>query len=268
MSQLVEGLLQHDLDHLILPLLDIDTFESKIDNSRAIVVAFYLFEQDPANDLDLFISKSNVLTLDVETSPAPTTDGYYLVFVEMKRDRDFPEALADLISEINNLTDVKQWNFKTIGTDEIFDLSEESLREHINLDPQLVPLSPKDEVPNEEDNKSIDKKEIKKEKDKEPEEKAISELAMPILINGLMESMHSEGDLLTLISPSDSKRYRVLKVGDVEPSMPVLMPNIGDDMLSESLKLSTLLGGSYQVNVVDNGLLVNSDQGYLILKPL
>ena len=63
-----------DLQDLVLPLIDIDTFNSKIDNQRAIVVAFQVTDQDPAQDLMKFIEGSNLALLDTEVSPAPSPE--------------------------------------------------------------------------------------------------------------------------------------------------------------------------------------------------
>lgn len=254
MIQLNEGLSRHELDHLILPLLDIDTFESKIDNTRAIVVAFYVFEFEPARDLDSFISKSSFDILDVETSPAPTIDGYYVVFVEISRNKDFPETLINLINEIKNLTDVKKWKFKTFGTDQVFELTEENLSENVNLDPKTIPV----------EKENTDSDETSDETDDE-DQKSLAESAATILLNSLVESIHCEGDIILL---NKTKKYRVTKVLDQEPSTPILIPNIGDPLISESMKLSNMLGNNYQVNAINSGLLVSSNFGYIIFKSL
>jgi hypothetical protein len=262
------GLLHNDLDNLVLPLLDIDTFESKIDDSRSIVVAFYVFEPEPARDLDSFISKSSLEIFDTEASPAPTTDGYYVVFVEIERNNQFPKTVMDLVSEINNLTSNTKWRFKVYGQDNLFDLSENNLKNQVNLDPSKVKQSSRDA----EDSidLAIDMKDTidKKEKATNNKEKSLAESAIPLLIDSLAESIHCEGDTITLNLTGVSRKYQVIMVEYRESRLPILMPAIGTPILTETLKLSAILGNTYNVNVVNDGILVENSTGYIILRSL
>lgn len=260
--KLKEGLTRHDLDDLILPMIDIDTFESKIDNSKVIVVAFYVFDRYPAVDLKVFIERGSVSVLDVEVSPAPTVDGYFVVFVEMDRNHSFPEELVNIVEAVNNLTNVTEWQFKTLGSDEIFDLTEENLKEHTVLDPKMVPPS-EDDIEDE-----IDDIEKEEEEDSDEEDKSIAEMAIPILRNGLMETVIADDMELSLVTPREMMKYKVLYVFKDQPSAPTLYPQIGDPLLRESMRLSAILGNSYTVDIVNDGLLVSGDSGHLILKPL
>lgn len=105
-----EGLQHNDLKHLINRVFSIDEFVSKIDDN-AIVVGFFLKDIEPAKDLNRFIQKSSIPTIDVEVSPAPTQDGEYVVFVELIRDDNFPNVLNDLLTDISNLAGDTKWSF-------------------------------------------------------------------------------------------------------------------------------------------------------------
>ena len=48
MSKLTEGLTRDALEHLVMPMVTIDEFESKIDDRRVVVTGFYVTDQDPA----------------------------------------------------------------------------------------------------------------------------------------------------------------------------------------------------------------------------
>ena len=109
-----EGLQQHDLDFTIMPLVSIDEYESKIDDRKAIVIGFYVTENDPATDLAAFIEKGIIKVLDTDVSPAPTEDGHYLVFVELDRNDKFPENLLKIIEEISNVTNIEEWEFSPL----------------------------------------------------------------------------------------------------------------------------------------------------------
>jgi hypothetical protein len=108
MAYLFEGLKAGDLDDLVLPTISIDEYESKLDDD-SIVVAFYVSDKDPANDLNRFIQKGSTAILDTDVSPAPNEDGYYVVFVELLRDKDFPKKLTDILATLEGLTSIKVW---------------------------------------------------------------------------------------------------------------------------------------------------------------
>lgn len=126
-----------DLEDLVLPLLDIDSFNSKIDNQRAIVVAFQVTDQDPAYDLMKFIEGSNLALLDTEVSPAPSPEGYYIVFVEIARNPQFFEVLTELLEQVNNICDNK-WQVKVYPQEKIMDFDSPELEDMIVTDPALI----------------------------------------------------------------------------------------------------------------------------------
>lgn len=261
------GLLSHDLDYLILPLVEIDTFESKIDNKKAVVVAFFIFEQEPAKDLERFIEKSEITILDTETSPAPTEDGYYVVFVELDRNENMPADLMGLIDNVSNLTNLDKWQFKTFNDDSIYELTKENLFKHVNLDPASIPDSVEDTQDEIED---IAKQKETDDTDDELEKETptLESKIMSILKNGLMESVEIDENVVYLASPGSTIGYRVIQTSEYEPSIPVIGLEIGNPFINESARLSRILGPAYCVEAVDNALLVSSEHGYLILEPL
>jgi hypothetical protein len=256
------GLLRNDLDYLIMPLVDIDNYESKIDNAKAVVLAFYVFEQEPAKDLEHFIEKGNFEILDAETSPAPTSDGYYVVFIEIPRNMELPELIMGIVGQINNLSNVKEWQFKTLHSEEVYELTEENLTEHINMDPLKVPKSSSEAEQDLEDEKAA------QEKTATDEKPVAAESAVAILQDGLMEGIIAHGSVLTLMSSGVNKGYRVKSISTCEPSVPVMIQEIGSRLVYESTKLSKMLGQAYTVDTVEDGLLVSHDLGYMILQPI
>lgn len=105
---LYEGLREGDLDGLVMPYLSIDEFETKLDDD-AIVVAFYVQDREPANDLNRFIQKGAVALLDTDVSPAPNEDGYYIVFVELERNGTFPERVMHILDSVRGLANIEEW---------------------------------------------------------------------------------------------------------------------------------------------------------------
>lgn len=129
-----EGLTRHALQHLVLPMLSIDEYQSKISDKRVIVVAFFVKEENAAIDLSNFIDQSHYPVLDTEVSPSPTSNGFYLVFLELQRNEEFPENLMSIIKEIENLVEIKSWDFDCGNDDGPFGLTLENLEKHLVLD--------------------------------------------------------------------------------------------------------------------------------------
>lgn len=133
-KKVYEGLEGGDLDDLVLPLISIDEYSSKLArDSEVIVVAFFVDDLDPANDLSKFILKSAIDIIDTDVSPAPNEEGYYVVFVEFTRNKKFPEKMISMIESINNLTQNNKWQFTPYNSDKLFELDEENLNKKIHL---------------------------------------------------------------------------------------------------------------------------------------
>lgn len=132
MSNLFEGLKAGDLEELVLPLISIDEYESKLDDD-SIVVAFYVGDKDPSQDLNRFIQKGAVSVLDTDVSPAPNEDGYYVVFVELLRDENFPKKLINILDSLDGLTSLSNWSAQIYDVDGVVDVSLETIQAHVRL---------------------------------------------------------------------------------------------------------------------------------------
>jgi len=127
-----------DLAGTVLPNVSIDEFEPKAgDDKDVIVVAFYLDDQNPADDLNTFIQRGSIDTLDVEVSPNTDEEGRYLVFVEMSRDDTFPNKFQALLKDVGNLTGKMDWEVKTYLTDDVvYKFNDPELYNNIMLNPE------------------------------------------------------------------------------------------------------------------------------------
>ena len=127
MSALFEGMRAGDLRDLVLPIISVDEFESKIDDS-AVVLGFYVHEQGAADDLNRFIQRTYVDILDTEVSPAPDTKGYFMVFVEMLANADFASNVMKIVHDVSALVNVDEWFVEMRGQDETQKLSKSILK--------------------------------------------------------------------------------------------------------------------------------------------
>lgn len=93
-SKLTEGMRRGDLADLVLPLISVDEYDSKVDEKEAIVFGFYVHDRGAADDLNRFLQKSAVPLLDTEVSPAPDQHGFYMVFIEFLDNDRLPQNVA------------------------------------------------------------------------------------------------------------------------------------------------------------------------------
>lgn len=128
-----EGLRERDLQYLISNYISVDEYTSKIDEDN-ITVAFYGNDKDGINELKDFIEKVYFIEIrDIEVADTMTKDGKYILFVEFERNLSFPEILMDIIDTINNVTNNKDWKFKTFGNKNDIELNKENIKENVRL---------------------------------------------------------------------------------------------------------------------------------------
>lgn len=127
MKNLTEGMRAGDLEDLVLPLVSVDEFESKVDDD-AMVFGFYVADHDAAQDLNRFIQKSPVPILDTEVSPAPDEHGYYFVFFEILRDDDLADNVSQVLDEVCELAKIDHWQLRVRGVKGLQPFSKKVLR--------------------------------------------------------------------------------------------------------------------------------------------
>lgn len=236
-----------DLAGTVLPDVSIDEFEPKAgDEKDVIVVAFYLNDQNPADDLNTFIQRGFIDTLDVEVSPNTDEEGRYLVFVEMSRDDTFPNKFQALLKDVGNLTGDMDWRVKThLMDDQVFAFNDPELFNHIILNP--VEYVPKDEYM------------------KESVQKELNEF----LQDSLLFYLNIEGSSVTMGNSRNMVMAEMVDVGDYDTV-------IGRNFLAESafnlnnktteqMALEHILG-NVQVLPIGKYLSVNRGDKIMLLK--
>lgn len=136
MDNLFEGLKANDLQDLVIPLISIDEYESKLDDD-SVVVAFFVQDKDPSQDLNRFIQKGAVEILDTDVSPAPNEDGNYIVFVEFERDAEFPAKLIETLETLEGLTGLEAWNAQIYDVEGQLPVDLETLQANVRLTPHV-----------------------------------------------------------------------------------------------------------------------------------
>jgi hypothetical protein len=236
-----------DLAGNILPDVSIDEFEPKAgEHKDVIVVAFYLKDKDPAEDLNTFIQRGYVDTLDVEVSPNTDEEGRYLVFVEMSRNDTFPNKFQALLKDVKNLAGKMDWQIKTyLASDRIFAPNDPELFNFIILQPEEY----------------VPKEEYKMKDVKESVERFFKE--------SYMSSLTIDGNVATLYSGSRGVTTEIVDIGDYDTV-------IGRNFLSESAfgvsdipyeaKVLQSIIGDCQILPLGKYLCVNRGADVMLLK--
>jgi len=119
------SLRENDLQDTMLKIISFDEFLPKTGNEDEVgVIGFYLMEESPGKDLYTFLNTSTVDCRDVEVSPNPDEDGYYMVFVELDRDGNLLTNVRAIISEIERLSGKLGWVVKTPYTADLIPLDD------------------------------------------------------------------------------------------------------------------------------------------------
>ena len=233
MSYLEEGLKQGDLEGMVLPMLSIDEFDSKIDNKTVIVVSFYSFEEDPAHDLSNFIERSPTQVMDTDVSPAPSKEGYYLTFVEFKRNTQFPQRLIKILDEVSKLTNINNWQFTSfkLPKGKVLPVSNENLAKWVDLAPPA----------------QTDQQKLKE-----------------FFQHSCLDNFELDECNLNLSRGISSVDY---KLGGISKLVPTGALRLNETAAAEANRLQRLLDGPYQVHPFDFGFVVEHtvDQTFLIL---
>lgn len=131
---ILEGLENGDLEEMVLPIINIDEFEPKSGMvEEIIVVGFYTRDEMCADDLSDFLERGHTRVLDTEASPNPDEHGFYLVFVEIERDRFFIDRLFKVIDDVERVSGPLEWKMKPYLADRIMELSVDNIKENVIL---------------------------------------------------------------------------------------------------------------------------------------
>lgn len=111
-SDVNESIKHNDLRDLIVPLVSIDQYKSKLgEDQNVVVVAFKIKDKDPSEDLSQYI-ESGYDCLDVDVSPGPDSDGIYSIFVELERNSKLFEIIDTMLSDVQHIDNsIKKWSF-------------------------------------------------------------------------------------------------------------------------------------------------------------
>ena len=109
---LKEGLRSSDLEDLIYPIFEVDTFKSKMgEDPDVCVVTFQAKDRYPARDFMEFVEKGYPFVLDADVSAGENKDGEYSIFVEIERNKKLVENIMELLFGVGKISGINDWQF-------------------------------------------------------------------------------------------------------------------------------------------------------------
>ena len=132
-----EALKHGDLAGVVTNKISVDEFEPKTGEKEEVaVIGFYVTEQAAGDDLAKFISKSVHEHRDVEVTPNPNEDNFYMVFVEVDRKEGMVEGLRALTKDIINVSGKLDWQVKPLLSDSELSIDDPMLETIIKQSPE------------------------------------------------------------------------------------------------------------------------------------
>jgi hypothetical protein len=240
-QQLNEGLRPLDLQEMVYPTFEVDTFRSKMGEDQDVcVVSFQVKDRSPAKDLMEFIEKGFSFVLDADVSSGENNKGEYAVFVEIPRTNKLSEQIKELAYGVRKLTGIKEFKFRYHKTNDVHEVTEETLK-------RFIPSTP-----GEYEGLMIRMK---------------TEGIRQFFNKTLMDDLTLDGDVITIHKPFDSKvQLKMIKEGDPKEIQEGVEGSIQVDekSTSEVFWLTKVLGDYNITKVGDNFVFDNGQQAMLL----
>ena len=239
---LSEGLRSLDLKDLVYPIMEIDSYKSKMGDDRDVcVIKFTVKDRSPANDLMEFIEKSFDDVLDADISSGEDSNGEYAVFVELERSPKLIENIENVLYGVRLLTGIKDFKFKYHKSDNILPVKEETLK-------NVVPFTPQEydgllvKVQTEEFKKFFNKT--------------------------LMDDLTINGDIITIHKPFDQHvQLKLIKESDSKTILEEITDTVSvDDAASSEMFWLTKVMGDYNITKFGENFLFTNGNKSMLLK--
>ena len=240
-QQLNEGLRPEDLELMVHPIFEVDTFRSKMGEDQDVcVISFQVKDREPARDLMEFIEKGYSFVLDSDVSSGENNKGEYSVFVEIERSPKLAENIKEIMYGVKKLTGIDDWKFKYHKNKAVHEVSEDTLRD-------VIPSSARDYdgLMN----------------------KFKTEGIKRFFNKTLMDDLTLDGDIITIHKPFDKKiQLRMVKESDTDSILEGSTDTVTLDQeaMSEIFWLTKVLG-NYNINKIgENFMFDNNGQAMLL----
>ncbi len=233
-----EGLRPLDLQNLVKPMIEIDSYRSKMGEDHDVcVLNFHVVDRMPARDLMEFIEKGFNSVLDADVSAGENSKGEYHVFVELNRTSKLPEQIEELLYGVSKLTDIDNWKFRYYKSDKVYEMTESNIKSVVPLNPRLYEASMR---------------------------KFKVEEVKSFFSKTLMDDLQLENNVITIHKPFDQKiKLRWLKEEDPQ-SIVEGAPAMDESSTAETFWLTKVLGDYDITKFGDKFLFTNGQRAMLL----
>jgi hypothetical protein len=233
-----EGLRPLDLQNLVKPMIEIDSYRSKMGEDHDVcVLNFHVVDRMPARDLMEFIEKGFNSVLDADVSAGENSKGEYHVFVELNRTPKLPEQIEELLYGVSKLTNIDKWKFRYYKSDKVYEMTESNIKSVVPLNPRLYEASMR---------------------------KFKVEEVKSFFSKTLMDDLHLENDIITIHKPFDQKiKLRWLKEEDPQ-NIVEGAPAMDESSTAETFWLTKVLGDYDITKIGDKFLFTNGQRAMLL----
>ena len=206
-----------DLQNTVLKKVSIDEFEPKTGKSENVMVlGFHVNDQHPGKDLYKYLNNSIHEIRDVEVSPNPNEDGFYMVFLEIDRKEGVLDVVKDIVKEVENLSGKLKWNISTPLAEELIDLTDDRLANYIQQNEgQFLSKQEFDQI-------QVEAQQVEEEKRLEEEAQSNTGKILEFLQDSnLLEAGINDGDTVIVKKASnvDSGQIAVVLIDDQEATL-------------------------------------------------
>jgi len=241
-QQLNEGLRPLDLQEMIHPIFEVDSFRSKMGEDHDVcVVSFKVKDRSPAKDLMEFIEKGYTFVLDADVSSGEDNIGEYSVFVEISRTPKLTEQIKELIYGVKRLTGIEDFKFKYYKEKQVQEATTENLS-------KIIPPTPGDY--------------------KGLMNKIQTENVKKFFTKTLMDDLTLEGNVITIHKPFNNKvKLEIVKDDTPESILEGIEDGytVDEAATSEMFWLTKVLG-DYSINKVGENFVFNNGNRSMLLK--
>ena len=129
----VLGIINGTSNYILTSMEEGSTYEDALSTAQELGYA----EPDPTNDVEGIDAKYKAVILSLlcfGVSPSSDEDGNYLVFVEIKRDKNYYMKMENILKDIKNVTNVVDWKFSSYRHALPKDFNRENIEANVTLD--------------------------------------------------------------------------------------------------------------------------------------
>lgn len=238
-----EGLRTGDLQDLLYPIFEVDTFRSKMGEDKDVcVLTFQAKDRSPARDFMEFIEKGYGFVLDADVSAGENMKGEYSIFVEIERSPKIIENITELLFGATKLTGIEDWGFKYYKEKKPTRATTENL---------------KDKIPS---SSKIYEQVLQKYKTNEVKE---------FFNKTLMDDLVLENDIITIKKPFNVEvKLKLVQEGENNKILETidLAPSVGQDAMAEIFWLTKVMGDYNIGKFGDNNFVFTNGSKSMILQ--